>query len=76
MGYFDASQNSPQATNFSYIKQYSNQSGLKNTAVGNGFHFQHRNSRMFPIESLAHDSGHTLVCAEYGYPKKSPNTNS
>jgi hypothetical protein len=23
---------------------------------------------MFPIESLAHDSGRTLVCAEYGYP--------
>jgi hypothetical protein len=29
-----------------------------------------------PIESLAHDSGRTLVCAEYGYPKGSPNTNS
>jgi hypothetical protein len=28
------------------------------------------------IESLAHDSGRTLVCAEYGYPKGSPNTNS
>jgi hypothetical protein len=40
------------------------------------FHFQHRNSRTFPIESLAHDSGRTLVCAEYGYPKGSPNTNS
>jgi hypothetical protein len=38
--------------------------------------FQHRNSRTFPIESLAHDSGRTLVCAEYGYPKWSPNTNS
>jgi hypothetical protein len=35
-----------------------------------------RNSRMFPIESLVHDSGRTLVCAEYGYPKGSPNTNS
>jgi hypothetical protein len=31
---------------------------------------------MFPIESLAHDSGRTLVRAEYGYPKGSPNTNS
>jgi hypothetical protein len=41
-----------------------------------GFHFQHRNSRMFPIESLAHDSGHTLVCVKYSYPKGSPNTNS
>jgi hypothetical protein len=47
---------------------------LRNTALG--YHFQHRNSRTFPIESLAHDSGCTLVCAEYGYPKGSPNTNS
>jgi hypothetical protein len=44
--------------------------------LGYGFHFQHRNSRMFTIESLAHDSGLTLVCAEHGYPKESPNTNS
>jgi hypothetical protein len=44
--------------------------------LGGVFHFQHRNSRTFPIESLAHDSGRTLVCAEYGYPKGSPNTNS
>jgi hypothetical protein len=28
------------------------------------------------MESLAHDSGRTLLCAEYGYPKGSPNTNS
>jgi hypothetical protein len=35
-----------------------------------------RNSRPFPIESLVHDSGRTFVCAEYGYPKGSPNTNS
>jgi hypothetical protein len=34
------------------------------------------NSRTFPIESLVHDSGRTLVCTEYGYPKGSPNTNS
>jgi hypothetical protein len=40
------------------------------------FHFQHRNSRTFAIESLAHDSGSTVVCAECGYPKGSPNTNS
>jgi hypothetical protein len=66
---------SPSPTNFSYIKQYSNQSGLTKT-LGHGFHFQHRNSRTFPVESLARDSGRTLVCAEYGYPKGSPNTNS
>jgi hypothetical protein len=47
-----------------------------NTTLGYGFHFQHRNPRTFPIESLAHDSGRTSVCAEYGYPKGSPNTNS
>jgi hypothetical protein len=29
-----------------------------------------------PIESSAHDSGRTLVRAEYGYLKGSPNTNS
>jgi hypothetical protein len=49
---------------------------LRNTTLGYGFHFQDNNSRTFPIESLAHDSGRTLVCAEYGYPKGSPNTNS
>jgi hypothetical protein len=37
-GYSDASQNSSQATNFSYIKQYSNQSGL----MEYNFHFQHK----------------------------------
>jgi hypothetical protein len=47
-----------------------------NTTLGYGFHFQHRNSTTFPIESLAHDSGLTSVCAEYGYLKGSPNTNS
>jgi hypothetical protein len=49
---------------------------LRNTTLVYGFHFQNRNSRTFPIESLALDSGRTLVCAEYGYPKGSPNTNS
>jgi hypothetical protein len=44
--------------------------GIK--TLGYGFHFQHRNSRTFPIESLAHDSGRSLVCAEYGYQKGSP----
>jgi hypothetical protein len=49
---------------------------LWNTTLGYGFHFQHRNSITFPIESLEHDSGRTLVCAEYGCPKGSPNINS
>jgi hypothetical protein len=44
--------------------------------LGYGFHFQHRNPRTFPIESLAHDSGRTSVRAECGYPKGSPNTDS
>jgi hypothetical protein len=39
-------------------------------------HFQHKNSRTFPIENLAHDIGRNLVRAEYGYPKGSPNTSS
>jgi hypothetical protein len=39
-------------------------------------HFQHRNSRTFTIEILVHDSGRTLACAKYSYPKGSPNTNS
>jgi hypothetical protein len=76
IGYSNESQNSVQATNFSYMKQYSNQSGLTEYNSGYGFHFRCRNSRMFPIESLAHDSGCTLVCAEYCYLKGSPNTNS
>jgi hypothetical protein len=45
-------------------------------ALGYGFHFQHRHSTTFPIESLAHYNERTLVCVEYGYPKGSPNTNS
>jgi hypothetical protein len=48
----------------------------RNTTLGYGFHFQHRNSRTFTIVSLVHDSGRIVVCAEYGYPKGSPNTNS
>jgi hypothetical protein len=59
-----------------YIKHTQTNLDLLNTTLGYGFHFQHRNSRTFPIESLAHDSGRTLVCAEYGYLKVSPNTNS
>jgi hypothetical protein len=38
--------------------------------------FQHRNLRTSPMVSFAHDSGSTSVCAECGYPKGSPNTNS
>jgi hypothetical protein len=49
---------------------------LRNTTLGYGFHFQHKNPRMFLIESLAHDSGRTLESAEYGYPKGFPNTKS
>jgi hypothetical protein len=49
---------------------------LRNTNLGYGFDFQRRNSRTFPIENPEHDSGHTLVCAEYSYPKGSPNTSS
>jgi hypothetical protein len=30
----------------------------------------------FEVENLAHDSGPTLVRAEYGYPRGSPDTNS
>jgi hypothetical protein len=41
---------------------------LRNTTLRYGFHFQRRNSRTLPIESLGHDSGRTLVWA--------PNPNS
>jgi hypothetical protein len=47
---------------------------LRNTALGYGFRFQHRNPRTLPIERLAHDSGRTSVRAECGYPKGSPST--
>jgi hypothetical protein len=50
--------------------------GLQNTTLEYGFHFQHRNLRTLPTESFAHDSGRTLVRAEYGYLKGSPITNS
>jgi hypothetical protein len=49
--------------------QYSNQSGL--VEYNSSFYFQHRNPKSF-----AHVSGRTLIRAEYGYPKGSPNTNS
>jgi hypothetical protein len=49
---------------------------LCNTALGYGFHFQHRNPGTVPIEGFAHDSGRALVRAECGHPKGSPNTKS
>jgi hypothetical protein len=42
---------------------------LRNTTLRYGFHFQHRNSGTFPVKDFAHDSGRTLVHAEYGYRK-------
>jgi hypothetical protein len=45
-------------------------------AVLSRINIQIDGSRTFPNESLEHDSGRTLACAEYGYPKGSPNTNS
>jgi hypothetical protein len=36
--------------------------------MGYGFHFKHTNSKSFQIESLAHDSGRTLVRAEKSFP--------
>jgi hypothetical protein len=47
-----------------------------NTTLGYCFHIQHRNFETFPVEDLGHDSGRTLVRAEYGYPKGFPGTNS
>jgi hypothetical protein len=47
---------------------------LRTTTLGYSFHLQHRNSRTVPIESLAHDSGCTLVRDKYGCPKGSPDT--
>jgi hypothetical protein len=46
-----------------------------NTTLRYCFHFQQRNPRMLPIKRFVHDSGRTLVRAEYGYPKGSPITN-
>jgi hypothetical protein len=49
---------------------------LRNTTLGYGFRIQHRNFGTFPVEDFAHDNGRNVVCAEYGYPKGSPNANS
>jgi hypothetical protein len=38
------------------------------TNLGYGFNIQHRHFGMFPVEDLGHDSGRTLVRAEYSYP--------
>jgi hypothetical protein len=75
IGYSDASQNSPQDISLIQSNTKTNLD-VRNTTLGYGFHFQHRNSGTFPIESFAHDSGCTLVCTEYSYLKGSPNTNS
>jgi hypothetical protein len=42
---------------------------VRNTTLGHGFHFQHKNSRTFPIESFAYYCGRTLVRAKYDYLK-------
>jgi hypothetical protein len=63
-----------QATNFIYIKQYSNQSGL--TEYSSGTASASYNLETLPIGSFLHDTGCILLCAEYGYPKASPNTNN
>jgi hypothetical protein len=46
----------------SYIKQYSDQSGLNGIQLwGYGFHFHNRDFRTLPIVSFVRDSGRTLV---------------
>jgi hypothetical protein len=64
------------STSSKLLNQSQTNLDLCNTTLGYAFHFQHRNSTAFPIESLVHDSGRTLVCAKYGYRKGSPNSNS
>jgi hypothetical protein len=39
---------------------------LWNKTVGYGFHFKHRNPRILPIDSFAHDCRRTLVRADCG----------
>jgi hypothetical protein len=75
-GYSDRSQNSPQATKFSYIQRniQTNQ-GLCYSTVGYSFHFKHRNHRMLPLQSCVHDYKCNFVHAKYGHPKRYPNTN-
>jgi hypothetical protein len=49
---------------------------LKNKNVWYCFYVEHRNPRTLPIQRFAQDCRCTLVRAECGYPKGSPNTNS
>jgi hypothetical protein len=53
-------------------KQYSSNLDLRNTTLWYSFHIQHKNCRAFPIGSLAHYTGRTSECAEYGYSKGLP----
>jgi hypothetical protein len=75
-GYAKASQNIPQAVTSHTWNNTQTNLDLRNATLGYGFHFQHINSRTFPIERFEHDSGRTLVYTKYGYPKRSPNTTS
>jgi hypothetical protein len=61
---------------FDPIQRYITPVGTERKLFYIYFPSSHRNSGTFPVESLAHDSGRTLVRAEYGYPKGPPNTNS
>jgi hypothetical protein len=38
---------------------------LRNSTVGDGFHFQHRNPRKFPIESLKNWTVSTATSSQY-----------
>jgi hypothetical protein len=75
-GYSEVSENYPQATNFSHIKNTETNLDLSNATLGYGYHFQHRNSKTVPIESFEHNSGRTLVRAKDSYPEGSKNTNT
>jgi hypothetical protein len=58
------------------MKQYLNKYGLMEYNSGVRLPLPTKEPRTLQIESFAHGSGHTLICAEYGYPKGSQNTNS
>jgi hypothetical protein len=73
IGYSYANQNSAQAKNFLVENNAHINLDLRNTTLGYGFRFQHRNTRTVPIDSFAHESGRNMVRAEYGYPKGFPN---
>jgi hypothetical protein len=61
-------------TRMNWLLGQKSQLSTRTKLLGYGFHFQHRNSRTLLIKSFANDSGRTLVCTEYGYPKESPIT--